>query len=61
MPHTLDLNRIDEVYDAIEDNLEKLDKWEQKFITSTKDQWERNHKLSDGQLEHLEKIYLKMP
>lgn len=61
MPHTLDLKRLDEVYDAIIDNFEQLSKWEQNFITNTRDQWERIHQLSDGQLEKLEQIYVKLP
>lgn len=60
MAHTLDLTKIDEVYAAIELELHRLSKWEQDFIESTKDQWDREAWLSEGQLEHLEKIYIKV-
>lgn len=61
MSHTLDIKKIDEVYEAIEPHMEKLSKWERDFITDTRDHWERYRSLSDGQLIHLEKIYLKIP
>lgn len=35
----------------------ELSKWEMDFIESVTDQWERYHRLSDRQIEILERIY----
>jgi hypothetical protein len=56
---TLDKNRIGEVIEACADNMDWLTKWEQDFIRSISDQWERRHLLSEGQENTLEKIYVE--
>ena len=64
MPHTLDENRLQEVFDAIDESIEdneKIDDWERdEFYPSVKRQWKRKGHLSEGQLEILERIYLKV-
>jgi hypothetical protein len=60
MPHSLDVSRLQDVFDGLEENIEKLTKWEQNFLESVKDQWERNGTLSDSQLETLEKLWMKV-
>ncbi len=62
VPDTLDPRRIGEVIDACIDNLDLLTKWEQGFIESISEQWERKHSLTELQKEHLESIYVsKIP
>jgi hypothetical protein len=60
MPHTLDPTRLEEVFKSIEENLDRFTQWEQRFIESTRDQFDRTGSLSDKQMEVLEKIYLKV-
>jgi hypothetical protein len=60
MPHTLDLNRLDEVFEVIEANINKLTTWEIDFIEDVKPRWESGKTLADGTLEKLEEIYLKV-
>jgi hypothetical protein len=61
MSDTLAPDRIGEVIEACSENLNLLNQWEQGFIESVSDQWDRNHYLSENQLEKLEQIYLKVP
>jgi len=44
-------------FEALETPSKELTKWEQSFIESVRDQFERTGRLSDPQLEVLEKIY----
>lgn len=60
MPHSLDVDKLGEVHEVIEENIHRLSKWEKGFIENTKDHWEREGHLSESQLEHLEKIYLRI-
>lgn len=64
MPHTLDVSKLDQVFDAIDadiDDNEKITEWErEEFYPSVKGQYMRKRKLSDSQLEILERIYLKV-
>lgn len=39
----------------------RLSKWEESFCESVKDQWDRNHRLSDRQKEILGQIWDKQP
>ena len=57
--NTLDPKRVGEVIEACVDYLDRLTDWEQGFITSIADQWERKCWLSEAQLERLEKIYVE--
>lgn len=61
MAHTLDPDRLKDVFEAISQNIEKLSKWEQDFFESVSDQFDRGKTLSEKQLEVIEKIYLKLP
>jgi len=58
MPHTLDVSRLAEIFDQLE-NDDRLTKWERNFIESVKAQYEDGRKLSDRQLETLEQVYVK--
>lgn len=53
----LDPERIDEVIEACQDNSDRLNAWENGFLESVADQWERNRELSDDQIDKLEQIY----
>lgn len=59
MSDTLDPTRIGEVLDSCTDNMSCLSKWEQNFVESLVDQWNRRHSLSDRQKEILERIYVE--
>ena len=58
MPHTLDVSRLGEVFDQLETE-SRLTKWEANFVASVQEQWLAGRKLSDNQLECLEKIYVR--
>lgn len=62
MPHGSDYNdyvqnMIDECVEALEDEDANLSPWEEKFIVSVAEQWERRGSLSPKQLEFLEKAH----
>lgn len=59
MPHTLDESRVQEVIDKILEDDTKLTAWEADFMESIERQYARKAKLSEGQLEVLEKIWMK--
>lgn len=61
MAHTLDCNRLDEVFEKVLWAMDELNQWEQGFIDSVHEQWTRSGSLSEAQLTTLEKIYLKVP
>jgi hypothetical protein len=58
---TLDKNRLDEVFEALQQNIQCLTSWEQSFVEDVYDQYERSGSLSEKQLDILEKAYLKIP
>jgi hypothetical protein len=58
--HTLDPSRIAEVLAAIADNTEKLNDWEREFFESVHGQWDAHGRLSEKQMEILERIYQKV-
>lgn len=60
MAHTLDTDKLKEVFDGITAKFEELTKWEQDFVESVKEQWEDRGELTDRQLEYLEKIWMKV-
>ena len=61
MPHTLDLRRLAEVFEAVEaDDGAHLTTWECDRLVEWKALWERGRTLSDRQLEILEQMYLKV-
>lgn len=59
MSHTLDLKRLNEVFDCINDNTERLNNWERNFVANIYDQWGRGVVLSDATLVKLEEIYVQ--
>jgi hypothetical protein len=59
MSHTLDPNRLQEIWDAIEENGINLTTWEIDWIESVKPRWEKGYKLSDKEMEILERIYIQ--
>ena len=58
MSHTLDVKRLDEVFDELLCN-DELSKWERSFIESVKAQKDSGKKLSERQIEILEQIHIK--
>jgi len=47
----------EEWLEACEEYAERLTKWEQDFVESLREQWDRRGSLSERQLEILERIY----
>lgn len=61
MPHTLDVRRLVEVFDALRAGEDRLTAWERdEFLPNVYDLWTRGVSLTDRQLEILERIYLKV-
>lgn len=60
MPHGLDVSRLEEVFDALALNSEKLSDWEKDRLPEWFDYWTNGGTLSDKQLEILERMYLKV-
>jgi len=59
--HTLDVKRLDEVFDAIKSkDVSFFSAWEIDFIESVEAQWKGQRSLSGKQLEILARIYLKV-
>ena len=58
---TIDKNRIQEVLDQCSEEADRLNKWEQGFLESVIDQYDRTGYLSGAQLEKLEQIHCKLP
>ena len=55
---------IDYILAGLKDAMEgeaKLTKWEESFVQSLTDQWERNHRLSERQKEILGQIWDRQP
>ena len=61
MANTLDPKRLHEVFASISENMQSLSKWEQNFIESVSDKYDRRGWLSDNEMDKLEQIYLKVP
>jgi predicted DNA binding protein len=60
MSHTLDTDKLKEVFEGLTDKFDKLTKWEQDFVESVKEQYENKGELTERQLEFLEKIWMKV-
>jgi hypothetical protein len=52
-----DAKQVPTMLQDLEVPLIELSKWEEGFIASVTDQWERTHNLSDRQFEILTQIY----
>ena len=52
-----DANTIAQWIRELETPSKELTSWESQFLESITDQWDRYHRLSDKQIEILEKIY----
>lgn len=50
-------DHIEDWLAAIEEDQDRLTKWEADFVESLRDQWERRGSLSERQVEILERIY----
>ncbi len=50
-------SEIDGFIAACEDHLDALSAWEQSFIESLREQWDRRRSLSERQVEILDRIY----
>jgi len=60
MPHSLDVNRLEEIFDGLEENSHKLLPWELDRLPEWRTLWERGFTLSDKQLECLERMWNKV-
>ena len=60
MSHSLDTNRLKEVFEALRDNTERLNEWENERLEEWYDRWTNDLPLSDRQLECLERMYLRI-
>ena len=63
MSHTLDLTRLPEIFQGLEDNVEKLNSWEQDRL----EEWKAKYEASKGkwtpserQLEIIEQMWNKV-
>lgn len=61
MAHTLDVNKLDVVFQKLRENPERLNSWELDRLEEWEPLWERTGQLSEKQLECLEKMYIKVP
>lgn len=61
MAHTLDVRRLDAVFEALRDNVSCLNSWECDRLEEWEAKWEKTGRLSEAQLECLEQMYLKVP
>jgi len=58
--HSLDVSRLGDVFEELEENAHKLTPWECDRLEEWKNLWERDVPLSERQLETLEQMYLKV-
>lgn len=58
--HTLDVTKLDVVYNGLLENMNKLSVWERSFVDNTYGEWSRTGSLTGRQLHHLEKCWLKI-
>jgi len=52
-----DPKRIKHVLEAVTDDIDKLNEWEQSFIRNIEETFRKRGELSDGQYDKLEAIY----
>ncbi len=60
MAHTLDVSKLSQIFEELTNNLHKLNSWECDRLEEWVPLWERTGKLSDAQLECIEKMYVKV-
>lgn len=60
MSHTLDTNRLPEIFEKLRENTHKLNSWECDRLEEWEPLYERTGKLSEKQLECIEKMYVKV-
>lgn len=60
MAHSLDVTRLEEVFDALENNTNKLSAKQIEIVESLRGYFDRRGMLTEAQLELLEDIYLKV-
>jgi hypothetical protein len=60
MSHGLDVTRLDEIFESLEENSHKLTAWENDRVPEWKALHEAGKTLSEKQLECLERMYVKV-
>ena len=60
MSHTLDITRLEEIFEGLEEHDMKFTQWERTFIESVHEQYQRLGKLSERQCELLEQLWLRV-
>lgn len=63
MSHTIDVNRLPEIFEALKDNVHKLDSWQCDRLEEWSEKYERSKGKwipSEAQLEKIEEMYLKV-
>lgn len=60
MAHTLDVSKLEEVFEGLMDNNDKLTTWECDRLDEWFGQWKRGKELTERQLEVLEQMWLKI-
>ena len=58
--HTLNVNKLGQIFEGLEENADKLTPWECDRLEEWKTLWERDVQLSERQLEVLEQMWLKV-
>ena len=59
--HTFDLRKIQEVFERLRENVERLTPWEIDRLEEWETKWKTTKSLTERQLEILEEMYLKIP
>jgi hypothetical protein len=60
MEHTLDVNKLEEIFDGLEANAHKLNSWEIDRLPEWRALWERGVDLGPTRLRCLEQMWLKI-
>lgn len=60
MAHTLDVSKLEKVFDELLENAHKLNTWEIDRLEDWYPIWKAGRQLSENQLECLERMYLKV-
>ena len=60
MAHTLDVSKLPQIFEELNNNLHKLNSWECDRLSEWEPLYERKGTLSEAQIDCIEKMYLKV-
>jgi hypothetical protein len=58
--HTLDTTRLPQIFEALRENIHRLNSWECDRLEEWEVLYERKGELSEAQLECIERMYVKV-